>query len=187
MGTHLKPPKSSKPIMTSSFEISSEYIEFLQKHPFSGKGEENPYTHLEEFGRICDLLRIEGMSDDTLKWKLFLFSLTGKARHWYKLNVGSTHGNRKELYNSFLFKYFPISKVVELQIEILSLRQLEEESLGQSWDRFIDLTLTGPNLSILEEVLVIHFLWALVWKISKPLMRTLEDPSTACPLVKLRI
>jgi len=66
-GTNLEPPKSSKPIMTSSFEISPKYIEFLQNQPFSGEGEENPYTHLEEFGRICDLLRIEGMSDETLK------------------------------------------------------------------------------------------------------------------------
>ena len=35
-------------------------------------------------------------------------------------------------YNSFLFKYFSISKVADLQIEILSFRQLEEESLGES-------------------------------------------------------
>ena len=75
-GTHLEPPKPSKPIMTSSFEISPKYIEFLQKHPFSGEGENNSYTHLREFYRVCDLLRIEGMSDETLKWKLFPFSLT---------------------------------------------------------------------------------------------------------------
>ena len=97
------------------------------------------------------------MSDETLKWKLFPFSLSGKARHWYKLKVGSVHGDWKELYNSFLFKYFPISKVVELRCEILSFRQLEEESLSKSWDRFINLTLTGPKLSIPEEVLLIHF------------------------------
>ena len=47
--------------------------------------------------------------------------------------------------------------MADLRIEILSFRQLEEESLGESWDRFIDLTLTGPKLSIPEEVLLIHF------------------------------
>ena len=47
--------------------------------------------------------------------------------------------------------------MVELRREILYFRQLEEESLGKSWDRFINLTLTGPELSIQEEVLVIHF------------------------------
>ena len=49
IGTHLEPPKSSKPIIASSFEIDHEYIEFVQKQPFSGEGEENPYTHLREF------------------------------------------------------------------------------------------------------------------------------------------
>jgi len=156
-GTNLEPPKSSKPIMTSSFEIDPEYIEFVQKQRFSREGEENPYTHLREFYRVCDLLRIEGMSDETLKWKLFPFSLTGKARHWYKHKVGSVHGDWKELYNNFLFKYFPISKVAELRREIISFRQLQEESLGKSWDCFINLTLTGPKLSIPQEVLLIHF------------------------------
>ena len=47
--------------------------------------------------------------------------------------------------------------MVELRREIISFRQLEEESLGRSWDRFINLTLTGPKLSILEEILLIHF------------------------------
>ena len=47
--------------------------------------------------------------------------------------------------------------MAELRCEILSFRQVEEESLGKSWDRFINLTLTGPKLSILEEVLLIHF------------------------------
>jgi len=79
MGTHLEPPTSSKPIIASSFEIDPEYIEFVQKQPFSGEGEEKTYTHLREFYRVCDLLRIEGMSDETLKWKLFLFNLMGKA------------------------------------------------------------------------------------------------------------
>jgi len=41
--------------------------------------------------------------------------------------------------------------------EIISFRQLEEEFLGKSWDHFINLTLTGPKLSIPEEVLLIHF------------------------------
>ena len=79
------------------------------------------------------------------------------ARHWYKLKLWSVRGDWKELHNSFLLKYFPISKVAELRHEIISFRQLEEESLGKSWDRFINLTLTGPKLSIPEEVLLIHF------------------------------
>jgi len=155
--TYLKPPKSSKPITTSSFEISPEYIDFLQKQPVLGEDEENPYTHLQEFGRICDLLRIEGMSDETIQWKLFPFSLMGKAKHWYKLNVGSFQGDSRVLHNNFHLKYFPITKEVDLRNEILTFGQLEEQSLDKSWDCFIDLTLTSPNHRIPEHVLLEHF------------------------------
>jgi len=47
--------------------------------------------------------------------------------------------------------------VAELRRDIISFRQLEEESLGKSWDHFINLTLTGPKLSISQEVLLIYF------------------------------
>ena len=57
----------------------------------------------------------------------------------------------------FFLNIFQSPKWWELWREILSFRQLEEESLGKSWDRFINLTLIGPKLSIPEEVLLIHF------------------------------
>ena len=57
----------------------------------------------------------------------------------------------------FFLNIFQSPKWWELWREILSFRQLEEESLGKSWDRFINLTLTGPKLSILEQVLLFHF------------------------------
>jgi hypothetical protein len=77
----------------------------------------------------------------------------GKAKHWYKLNVGCAQGDWKTLCIEFLSKFFPISKVNDLRKEVLTFRQLEEESLTESWDRFIDLTLTGPNLAILDLIL----------------------------------
>jgi hypothetical protein len=135
MGTHLRPPEHLEPITTNGFEISPDFIEFVRKEPFLGESEETPYSHLQEFNQFCDLIRIEGLSDETIQWKLFLFSLAGKAKHWYKLNVERAQGDWKTLYNEFLSKFFPISKVVALRIEVVAFRQLEEESLTESWDR----------------------------------------------------
>jgi len=97
------------------------------------------------------------MSDETIQWKLFPFSLVGKAKHWYKLNVERAQGDWKTLYNEFLSKFFPISKVVALRIEVVAFRQLEEESPAESWDRLTDLILTGSDLGILDPVLLQHF------------------------------
>jgi len=64
--THLRPPEHLEPITIDGFEISPDFIEFVQKEPFLGESEENPYSHLQEFNRFCDLIRIEGMPDETI-------------------------------------------------------------------------------------------------------------------------
>jgi hypothetical protein len=47
--------------------------------------------------------------------------------------------------------------VVSLQKEILNFRQLEEESLGTSWDHFNELIITGPDLAIPNPILLQDF------------------------------
>ena len=83
MGAQLEPPESLKPILTPGYELRSCLINFVLEQSFSGEGDENPYTHLREFEQTCACLHIMGMSHETLKWRLFLFSLMGIAKHWY--------------------------------------------------------------------------------------------------------
>jgi hypothetical protein len=65
----------------------------VQDKPFSSEVDENPYSHLCEFEQTCACLHIKGMSDETLQWKLFPFSLMGEAKRWYSLNNGNSHGD----------------------------------------------------------------------------------------------
>ena len=53
--------------------------------------------------------------------------------------------------------FFPISKVISLRKEVLNFRQLEDESLGTSWDHFNELIITSPDLAIQDPVLLQHF------------------------------
>jgi hypothetical protein len=62
----LKPAESSKLILSSSYELSSELIAMVKDQSFSGKVNENPYSYLREFEQICACLHIEGMSNETL-------------------------------------------------------------------------------------------------------------------------
>jgi hypothetical protein len=80
-GAHLEPLESLKPILTPGYELRPSLINLVQEHSFSGEGDENPYTHLREFEQTCACLYIAGMSHKTLTWKLFLFSLTRRAKH----------------------------------------------------------------------------------------------------------
>jgi hypothetical protein len=78
--TNLVPWESSQPIETPSYRLSPWLIGIVQGLSFSGGVDKNPYLHIRDFEQTCDCLRIEGMSDQTLRWKLFPFSLKGKTR-----------------------------------------------------------------------------------------------------------
>jgi hypothetical protein len=69
------------------------------------------------------------MSNETLRWKVFPFSLERKAKIWYKRTTLSKEGNWEALCSSFCLDFFPISKIVYLRSEILSFTQEEDESL----------------------------------------------------------
>jgi hypothetical protein len=56
---------------------------------FLSEDDENPYSHLNEFEQPYACLHIAGMSDETLQWKIFSFSLIEKAKRWYKLTIGN--------------------------------------------------------------------------------------------------
>jgi len=78
----------------------------------------------------------------------------GRAKQWYSLTIGSMQEDWETLCSKFCLRFFSISKVVSLRKDVLNFRQLEEESLSTSWDRFNDLIITGPDLAIQDPVLI---------------------------------
>ena len=129
-GEFVEPPQSSKPITASSFELRPGLIAMVREQTFSGHDNENPYHHLREFEQLCSCLSIAGMAQETLRWKLFPFSLNERARQWYAHNVGKVIGEWEELRDRFSLAFFPISRIASLQKEFLDFRQDEKESLG---------------------------------------------------------
>ena len=96
-GELLEPPQSSRPILTSSYELYPAFIAMLLEQTFFGEEDENPYVHLREFEQLCSCLNILGMTHETLKWKLFPFSLLERAKQWYAHTVRSVNGDWGEL------------------------------------------------------------------------------------------
>ena len=113
------------------------------------------------------------MSDKTIRWKLFPFPLTERAKHWYSQTVGSMQGDWETLCSKFCLCFIPISKVVRLRKDVLNFRQLEEESFGASWDHFNKLIITSPYLAIQDPILLQHFYMGL----SKDSMESLDAAS----------
>jgi len=135
-GDLLEPPPSSHLILTDGFQIHPAFIAMVRKQTFCGKEDENPYIHLREFEQLCSCLNISSMNHETLKWKLFPFSLSERAKQWYTYTVRSVEGDWKELRDKFCLAFFPISQIIPLCRKILTFQQKEKETLGAAWQDF---------------------------------------------------
>jgi len=107
-GELLEPPRSSHPILTDGYGLGPDLIAMIQEQPFSGQVDEDPNTHLREFEQLCSCRSISGMTQKTLKWKLFPFSLFRRAKKWYAHSVGGVNGNWDELRDNFCLAFFPL-------------------------------------------------------------------------------
>ena len=93
------------------------------------------------------------MTQETLKWKLFPFSLIGKAKQWYTHAIESTNGDWDELKDKFYLAFFPMSRIDSLPRAILDFEQ-RKESIGAAWARFSALLHAGPDLSLPDSILL---------------------------------
>ena len=90
-GEFPKPPSKAK--ISSGYELCPGLVAMVWAQPFSGHYNENPCHHMHEFEAMCSCLSILGMTQEILKWKLFPFSLTEKAKQWYTQAVESMNGD----------------------------------------------------------------------------------------------
>ena len=126
---YLERPPSCHPILSDGYEIRPSLVAMVHAQSFSGKKDECPYAHLQIFEENYSLLIIPGMSQNTLRWKLFPFSLTGEAKFWYNRMARRVGGDLIQLKDEFCLFFYPISKVIPHRKQLLSFKQ-GDESLG---------------------------------------------------------
>ena len=124
-----EPSTSSRRFMTSSYELHPRIIAMVRAQTFSGLENEDPDDHLWVFEELWSYLVVPGMSQESLRWKLFRFSLVGKAEQWYTHNVRGTIQDWEELRDDFCLLFSSASHTTFLRSEILAFEQMEE-SIG---------------------------------------------------------
>jgi hypothetical protein len=85
-----------------------------REQSFARTKEKKPYTHLREFDQLCSCITIEGMAQETLKWILFPFSLTGRAKQWYNLNIQRVEGKWEVLMEKFCRTFFSLAQISDV-------------------------------------------------------------------------
>ncbi|KAH7653082.1 hypothetical protein IHE45_19G059600 [Dioscorea alata] len=89
------------PITVNNFELKPSFTQMLQQSAqFNGLADEDPNNHRENFLEVCDMLKINGITDDAIR----LASITT----W------------EEMAEAFLARYFPPGKSARLRNEISS-------------------------------------------------------------------
>jgi hypothetical protein len=130
----LEPPQSCHPILSDGYEIRPSLVAMVRAQSFSGRKDECFYAHVQVFEENCSLLLIPDMTQHTLWWKLFLFSVTGGARIWYNQTTRGVGGDWIQLKDEFCLFFYPISKVIAHRNQLMTFEQ-GDESLGVAWAR----------------------------------------------------
>ena len=71
-------------IDANTFENKPAYIQMVSQYQFAGLPSEDPNAHLGSFLDICDTFRINRVSADAIRLRLFPFSLRDKAKLWLR-------------------------------------------------------------------------------------------------------
>ncbi|KAJ9547138.1 hypothetical protein OSB04_019681 [Centaurea solstitialis] len=125
-------------------EINKGLIKMINTISFDGEPSGNPYQHLEAFEDICELVNT---SEDEVKLRVFPFTLTKKAKDWFKQLLPGSITTWDDLKSAFLSSYFPISKAHKIRAEIRNFKQ-GKDSLVKAWGRYKSLFLVFPNHGI---------------------------------------
>ncbi|CAA7021714.1 unnamed protein product [Microthlaspi erraticum] len=133
------------PVQNNNFEIKLGMINLVQNKMFHGLPSEDPIDHLDEFDRLCDLTKINGVSKDAIKLRLFPMSLADKAHQWEKSLPHGTITTWDECKKAFLAKFFSTGRTAKLRSEISSFIQRNNETFAEAWERFKSYTSQCPH------------------------------------------
>ncbi|CAA7046841.1 unnamed protein product [Microthlaspi erraticum] len=133
------------PVQNHNFEIKLGMINLVQNKMFHGLPSEDPIDHLDEFDRLCDLTKINGVSEDAIKLRLFPMSLADKAHQWEKSLPHGTITTWDECKKAFLAKFFSTGRTAKLRGEISSFIQRNNETFAEAWERFKGLHKSVPT------------------------------------------
>ncbi|KAL1188657.1 hypothetical protein V5N11_022899 [Cardamine amara subsp. amara] len=130
--TGIQPP----PVDNHNFEFKASLINMVQGSKFHGLAMEDPLDHLDQFDRFCGTTKINGVSEDALKLRLFPFSLGEKAHIWEKNLPPDSITTWDQCKKAFLGNFFSATRTNRLRNEISSFIQCGNESFSEAWERF---------------------------------------------------
>ncbi|XP_021715002.1 uncharacterized protein LOC110682970 [Chenopodium quinoa] len=165
------------PELENPLKPNSGFLNLLPK--FYGNAGENPYRHLKEFKVVCSSMNPEGIEQEHIRLHAFPFSLQDPAKEWlYEQLSPSSINSWAKMEKVFLERFFPASRIGSIRKEICGIRQNNNESLYEYWQRFNRFCSSCPQHQISEQLLIQYFYEGLL-----PNERGMIDASSGGALV----
>uniref|UniRef100_A0A1J3HJF2 Retrotransposon gag domain-containing protein n=1 Tax=Noccaea caerulescens TaxID=107243 RepID=A0A1J3HJF2_NOCCA len=142
------------PVPNNNFEIKTSLISLVENSQFHGMKDEDPLKHLDKFDRLCSLQKINGVSEDGFKLRLFPFSLGGKALAWESSLPEGSVITWEQCKHAFLAKFFPTSRTAKLRNDISGFTQLNSETFSEAYERFKGYQMQCPHHGFSKENLL---------------------------------
>ena len=97
-----------------NFRLRTGLIMIVQANPFCGLPSEDANAHLQHFLELCDTIVIKDIAPESIRLRLFPFSLLGRAKLWFfKEREAINSWDKSSM--AFLSKFFPMGKINALR------------------------------------------------------------------------
>jgi hypothetical protein len=116
------------------FKIKLTTIRMVQHSPFTGK--EDPNLHLQAFVQLCQIFDEDGVTQDQIRARLFLFSLHGKALRWFDILPPELKQDWEALMRNFMKEFYSPTKTQSLRNKIDTFVQLPMDMIAEALERF---------------------------------------------------
>ena len=140
MRDHIHPPRVSVPScivpLTEDVVVRPYLVPLLLT--FHGMENENPYTHIQDFEKVCTTFKEDEIDMEFLKLKAFPLTLKDKAKIWLNSLRPRTIRNWPELQAEFLKKFFSAHRTNNLKRQIYTFTTHDNEKFYQCWERYIE-------------------------------------------------
>jgi hypothetical protein len=87
-----------------SFKIKVSTIRMVQHSPFTGIEDSN--LHLQAFVQLCHTFDEDGVTQDQMRTRFFLFSLLGKALRWFHTLPAESKQDWEALMRNFMKEFY---------------------------------------------------------------------------------
>ncbi|XP_021729726.1 uncharacterized protein LOC110696681 [Chenopodium quinoa] len=145
------------PVTAQHFELKPQFIQFISNDSFVGLPHDCPVSHIDSFLEKCDTMKLNGVTDDVIRLRLFPFSLRDRAKEWLRDEGTGSFDTWDKLVKAFLVKFLGNEKTARLRNELQTFRQSNDESLYEAWRRFKRLQRQCPHHGIPDWILMQTF------------------------------